>query len=166
MQSYYIWEKLLKILYTNTKMSLTAVSSIVIIVVYLPMLSTEWSTNCLVLSTKKTGILTKRPPVAATASVKYFQQKSQHFYKMAAWSYHCPLWHEHRHWFIGIPGYTFHPDQSIPTTFLCSAYLVTTGSLHSTESPMGVLTFNSTENTLKFTIYDYILRFRQKRCNF
>ena len=33
--------------------------------------------------------------------------KTQHFNKTAAFSQHCPLWHEHRHWGIGIPGYSF-----------------------------------------------------------
>ena len=38
---------------------------------------------------------------------QYYQQKTKHLKKMAACSHHCPLWHEHCHWGIGIPGYTF-----------------------------------------------------------
>ena len=38
---------------------------------------------------------------------KYYQQKIQNFNKMAACSYQCPLWQEHRHWGFDIPGYNF-----------------------------------------------------------
>ena len=36
---------------------------------------------------------------------KYYQQKPHNFNKTAACSHHCPLWHEHCHWGIGIAGY-------------------------------------------------------------
>ena len=38
---------------------------------------------------------------------KYYQQKPQNLNKTATCSHHCPFWHEHRLWGIGISGYTF-----------------------------------------------------------
>ena len=33
------------------------------------------------------------------------QRKLPNFNKTVACNHHCPLWHEYRHWVIGIPGY-------------------------------------------------------------
>ena len=38
---------------------------------------------------------------------KYYQQRAQHFNKTANCSHHYRIWHEHRHWGIGILKNTF-----------------------------------------------------------
>ena len=87
---------------------------------------------------KNPNILTKRPPVATTV----------------------PSGTQRHHWGIGILGYIFDPGPRNPTTFL---WLCSPGDYRqSIESPMGVQTFNCTEKALTFTIYDCILRIRQK----
>ena len=90
-----------------------------------------------VLATITPKILTKRPPLSTTV----------------------PSGTQRHHWGIGIPWYTFGSSiqgPSNPTTFLG---LCSPGDYRqSIESPMGVPTFNSTEKTLTFTIYDCILR--------
>ena len=96
------------------------------------------------INNKNPKILTKRPPVATTV----------------------PSGTQRHHWGIGIPGYTFGSAiqaRAIPPPFWGSALPVTTGSLQSLQ-PKGVVTFNSTEKALTFTIYDCILRIRPKRC--
>ena len=62
-------------------------------------------------------------------------------------------------WCIVIYLRIIDPGQSNRTTFLGSASMVTTGSQ---QFPTGVLTFNSTEKALRFTIYRYILRLPKK----
>ena len=62
---------------------------------------------------------------------KYHQQKSLNFNKTAACSHHCPLWHEHNHWGIGVPGYSFGSTikaRAIPPPSHGSALPVTTSS--------------------------------------
>ena len=77
---------------------------------------------------------------------------------------HCPLRHPAPslgHWYTGVYLRIFDPGPSNPTTFLG---LCSLGDYRqSIESPMGVLTFNSTEKALTFTIYDCILRIRSKK---
>ena len=84
--------------------------------------------------------------------------------KTAACSHHCPLRHPAPslgHWYTGVYLRIFDPGPSIPTTFLG---LCSPGDYRqSIESPMGVPTFNSTEKSLTFTIYDWILRIRPKK---
>ena len=95
---------------------------------------------------------------------KYWQQKPQHFNKTAACSHHCPLRHpapSFGHWYTEVYLRIFDPGPSNSTTFLgiCSP-----GDYRqSIESPMGLHTFNSTEESLTFTIYDCILRIRPKK---
>ena len=54
------------------------------------------------------------------------------------------------------------PEQS---HYLPGALLPPVTTRRSIESQTGVPTFNSTEKTLKFTIYYYILILQQKRCD-
>ena len=92
------------------------------------------------INNKNLKILTKRPPVATTV----------------------PSGTQRHHWGIGIPGYTFGSSiqaRAIPPPSWCSP----NDYRQSIESPMGVLTFNSTEKSLTFTIYDCILRKRPKK---
>ena len=73
-------------------------------------------------------------PTGQPAKPGKYYKKTKNFNKMAAWSYHCSLWHEHRHWGIGIPGYTFGSTiqaQAIPPPSWGSASPVTTGSQQS-----------------------------------
>ena len=66
------------------------------------------------------------------------------------------------HWYTGVYLRIFDPGPSNSTTFL---ELCFPGDYRqSIESPMGVPTFNPTEKSLTFTIYDCILRIRPKRC--
>ena len=94
------------------------------------------------INNKNPKIVTKRPRVATTV----------------------PSDTQRHHWGFGIPGYTFGSSiqaRANPTTFLgfCSP-----GDYRQyIESPMGASTFNSTEKSLTFTIYDCILRIRPKR---
>ena len=83
-------------------------------------------------------------------------KKTQNFNKMFACRHHC-------HWGIGImiipSDLQYRPEQShhLPGSAPLGDYR------QSIETPMGVPTFNSIEKMLKFTIYDYILRLRQKK---
>ena len=92
------------------------------------------------------------------------QQKPHNFNKTAASSHHCPLRHPAPslgHWYTGVYLRIFDPGPSNATTFL---ELCSPGDYRqSIESPMGVPTFNSTEKSLTFTIYDCILRIRPKK---
>ena len=76
-----------------------------------------------------------------------------------------PAGTQRHHWGMGIPGIPSdlrsRPEQS---HHLPGALLPPGDYGQSIESPMGVPTFNSTENALTFTIYDCILRIRPKRC--
>ena len=90
---------------------------------------------------------------------KYYHKKIQNFNKTAACSHHCPFWHEHHHWYT---EYTFDLPSRVsnPTTYLGLCF---PGDYRqSIESSMAVPTFHSTEKAHKFTIYDCILRLRQK----
>ena len=88
------------------------------------------------------------------------------FYKTATCSHHFPLWHEHLHLALiyqGIPSdLRSRPEQShhLPRALLPGDYR------QPIEFPTGVPAFNYTEKTFIFTIYDYILRIGQKRCDF
>ena len=87
-------------------------------------------------------ILTKRLPVATTVP-----SGTQH--------------HHLGHWYTGVYLRIFDPDPSNPTTFLGLCSL--DDYRQSIESPMGILTFNSTEKALKFTIYYCILRLQPRQ---
>ena len=91
------------------------------------------------------------------------KKKNKIFNKTAACRCHnCPLWHEHHHWGICIPGYIFRsliqartispPSWGSAPRWLQAVYRVSNG-----RPP-----FNSTEKVLKFTIYDCILRLWKK----
>ena len=95
--------------------------------------------------------------------------KPQSFNKTASCSHHCPLRHpapslgHHRHpasslghRYTGVYLRIFDPGPSNPSTFL--GFCSPGDYRQSIQSPIGVPTFNSTENALTFTIYDCILR--------
>ena len=78
----------------------------------------------------------------------------------------CPLWPEYRHWGIGIPGNTFgYTIQAWTISHLPGARLPRWLQV-SIEFPTDVSVFNATEKIVFiFTIYDYIFRLRQIRCD-
>ena len=66
-------------------------------------------------------------PCRLARNLQALSTKKQNFNKTAAFSHHCPLWHEHSHWGIGIPGYAFRSAIQAwaigyPTTFLGFCY--------------------------------------------
>ena len=89
-------------------------------------------------------------------------KKQQHFYKKKiTCNHHCPLWHEHSHWSIVIPGIPSDlRSRSKQPHHLSGSLLppVTTGSK---QFPTGIPTFNSTEKAI-ITNYDHILKKKQQ----
>ena len=74
---------------------------------------------------------------------KHYQiRNTQHFNKTATCSHHCPLWHEHSHWGIGILGYTLGSMIQARVISPPSWALFPDDYRQSIESPMDVLTFN------------------------
>ena len=72
---------------------------------------------------------------------KFYQQNSQHFYKTAHCSHHCPLRHNDHQWGIGIPGYSdlgskLEQSHHLPRTLLPGDYR------QPIEFPTGVPIFN------------------------
>ena len=100
---------------------------------------------------------------SASKAWQVLTTKTPNFNKRAACSHHCP--HRHPapslgHWYTGVYLRIFDLGLSNPTTFLG---LCSSGDYRqSKESPMDVPTFNSTEKSLTFTIYDCIPRIRPK----
>ena len=102
---------------------------------------------------------------SASKSWQELIKKTPKFNKTAACSQRSPLGHPApslSHWYTGLYLQIFDPGPSNPTTFLELCSLVE--HRQSIESPMGVLSFNSTEKAHTLTIYDYILRILLKRC--
>ena len=103
-------------------------------------------------------------PTAQPAKLVKLTTKTQKLKKNAACNHHCPLRHPAPslgQWYTVVYLRIFDPGPSNPTTFLG---LCSPGDYRqSIESPMGVSTFNCTEKSLTFTIYDCILRIRSKK---
>ena len=90
----------------------------------------------------------------------YYQQKPYNFNKNVVCSQHCFLWHDH--WALvyrGIPSdLRSRPEKSRHLPGLCFP----DDYRQPIEFPTDVPAFNSTENTLIFTIYYYIFRLLEK----